>query len=366
MKKAIIISSIVIGIVFLIFVLPVVLVGYKISHEIEKVKDSFGYSNEDIIAYVEKEHGFTVEILSNEGRDPGSKGLRIRDARVRQMEGDQLEFDISINTFGKITGDNYEEIKQRFDLNQIYHNSELFHDLQQFGFHELSFGKEADDPQFYIALPKNRNMADQETLQMLFEAIPLFEKLQAEVSKKGYELEEISVQGADLVIDAHYQSPQDLGNQLAARNISKFVYQFIEDDQGQVQKILPQLQSYGFNNDNNQSLQCDEIVEYEQCYAYGLNLYPNKNLNDNHDFFRYDDENDRENLFKAIREINTVELPIKRIVVHHVYSPNNPDDQFFTEKELETREKVSYFARRTVEVVDFASLERAEDIEFVY
>ncbi|KRG11122.1 hypothetical protein ACA29_19220 [Lederbergia galactosidilytica] len=61
MKKAIIISSIVIGIVFLIFVLPVVLVGYKISHEIEKVKDSFGYSNEDIIAYVEKEHGFTVE-----------------------------------------------------------------------------------------------------------------------------------------------------------------------------------------------------------------------------------------------------------------------------------------------------------------
>ncbi|KRG11124.1 hypothetical protein ACA29_19230 [Lederbergia galactosidilytica] len=72
------------------------------------------------------------------------------------------------------------------------------------------------------------------------------------------------------------------------------------------------------------------------------------------------------NLFKAIREINTVELPIKRIVVHHVYSPNNPDDQFFTEKELETREKVSYFARRTVEVVDFASLERAEDIEFVY
>lgn len=367
MKKTIIMISIILGAAFLIFVLPVLVIGYMMSHEVQKVKDAYGYSNEDIIEYVEEEHDFEVEVLRNEGRDPGSKGLQVQDARVRQMEDDQLEFDIFINTFGRITGDNYKEIKQRFDLNQAYRNSELFRDLQQLGFIDLSFGEEEDDPQFYIALPENRYMADQETLQMLFDAIPLLKKLQAQVSKEGYEFDEVSVHGATLEIDTHYKSPEDLGNQFAARNIPNFVYQFIEDDRDQLREILPQLQSYGFNKDgNNSMLECYEIVEYHQCHAYELNLYPYEDPEADHDFFRYDDENDRKNLFQAIMEIKKIELPIKKIRVNSVYSPENPDDQLYSEEELEARDEIVHFAKRTVEIINFDKLETAKDIEFIY
>ncbi|MBO0994199.1 hypothetical protein [Bacillus sp. SD088] len=367
MKKTIIAIAIILGGAFLIFVLPFLVIGYMVSHEVQKIKDEYGYSNEEIIEYVEKEHDFVVEVLSNEGRDPSGKGLFVQDARVRQVDEDRLEFDIQISTFGKIEGDNYKEIKQRFDFNQAYQNSELFRDLQQLGFINPSFGKEADDPKFYIALPENRDMADQETLQMLFDAIRLVKKLQDEVSKEGYEFDEVSVHGAHLEIDAPYQSPEDLGNQLAADNISHFEYQFIEDDREQVQRILSQLQSYGFNKDNDHSrLECYEMIEYQQCHAYELTLHSYESAEEDHDFFRYDDENDRKHLFQAIEEINKVELPIKKIRVASVYTPENPDDQFYPEEELKVRDGFVYFAKRTVEMTNFDKLETAKDIEFIY
>ncbi|GIN72138.1 hypothetical protein J14TS2_26130 [Bacillus sp. J14TS2] len=367
MKKTIIVIAIILGGAFLIFVLPVLVIGYMISHEVQKVKDEYGYSNEEIIEYVEEEHGFVVEVLSNEGRDPSSKGLVVQDARVRQVDEDQLEFDIQINTFGKIKGDNYKEIKQRFDLNLAYQNSELFHDLQQLGFTNLSFGEEADDPEFYIALPTKQYMADPETLQMLYDAIPLLKKLQAEVSKEGYEFNEVSVHGANLEIGTSYQSPEDLGNKFAADNISHFEYQFIENDREQVQEILPQLQNHGFNKDNNDSmLTCYEMVEYQQCHAYELTLHSYESAEDDHDSLQYDVENDRDNLFQAIEEINKVELPIKKIRVDSVYTPENPDDQVYTEEELRARDGVVQFANRTVEIINFDKLETAKDIEFIY
>lgn len=367
MKKTIIVIAIIVGGAFLIFVLPFLVIGYMVSHEVQKVKDEYGYSNEEIIEYVEEEHGFVVEVLSNEGRDPSSKGLFVQDARVRQVDEDQLEFDIQISTFGKIKGDNYKGIKQRFDLNHAYQDSELFRNLQQLGFTNPSFGEEADDPKFYIALPEKRYMADQETLQMLFDAIPFLKKLQAEVSKEGYKFDEVSVHGANLEIDAPYQSPEDLGNQLAADNISHFEYQFIEDDREQVQEILPQLQSYGFNKDDNHSgLECYEMVEYQQCHAYELTLHSYESVEDDHDSLQYDDENDRDNLFQAIQEINKVELPIKKIRVDSVYTPENPDDQVHTEEELKARDGVVQFANRTVEMINFGKLETSKDIEFIY
>src|SRR5699024_6765812 len=75
--------------------------------EDESFFDSFvsAHTDEDIVSYVKKEHDMDVDVIDNYGPEnlkSGSGGS----ARVETNDG--VEFDVFINTFGAITGDNYE------------------------------------------------------------------------------------------------------------------------------------------------------------------------------------------------------------------------------------------------------------------
>ena len=137
-------------IILCITILPFALFGYFVSSTVDELTDDFGYSNEDMIAYVDEKYGVEVTVIDNPGRDP--KGLTVEDTLVRTVD-DEVEFYIQINPFGKISGGTYEEVKQKFDLNRKYENSELFNELQALRFKEITFGESLDDPPLHLSLP---------------------------------------------------------------------------------------------------------------------------------------------------------------------------------------------------------------------
>lgn len=85
-------------IILCITILPFALFGYFVSSTVDELTDDFGYSNEDMIAYVDEKYGVEVTVIDNPGRDP--KGLTVEDTLVRTVD-DEVEFYIQINPFGK-------------------------------------------------------------------------------------------------------------------------------------------------------------------------------------------------------------------------------------------------------------------------
>lgn len=82
--------------------------------------------------------------------------------------------------------------------------------------------------------------------------------------------------------------------------------------------------------------------------------------------FEYDSKGDKENIFQAIELTKEVNLPIEIVKIKRVYSPNDPENQAYSQEELEEREEYVGFANRTVAIKHLDEISSPEDIYFEY
>jgi hypothetical protein len=364
-KTLIAVSSAVGGFLVALLLLFLALV-FLLIKGIQEIGDDFGYSNEKILTYIKEKHGIEVTVIREAEPNKGVPGFE--DARVRTTDGTDLEFDVNINMFGKISGDNYENVKKRYELDQKYADSRFFKELRELGFTQITFGHKPEDPPLYLELPEDRKLADSDTFRMLYEALPVLKNLQNDLSENGtdYYIDTISVNGAALSLYGDYESPEDLGNQWAADNIDLFDDSFIEQDIAKAANILPALKSLGFNPESSKpELECVEMIQYNRCHAYSMTLLTEDQYGSGMQL-RYDRTEDKEKIFAAIQIIRAVDLPIEKIAIDHVYVPDDPKQQLHSEEELKQRGEQVNFAYQTVEVMNLEHIETAEEIVFFY
>ncbi|MFD2629968.1 hypothetical protein [Oceanobacillus kapialis] len=351
-----------IGIILLIL-LVVGIIGYQtVSNLTNEVTKKYGYENEEIIAYVEDKYDIPVTILENEGRKTGSaeKGLTVHDAIVQTKNEEQLTFHIHISPFGNISGDDYEEVKLRHDLNAKLRESDMFEKLRAEGFTSISFGAESEDPTFSMKLPEGKRIGDEEVHESLYASIPTLKKVQKEAEKEDYKMSEIRVDDVTVPLNAEYQDAQDMANKLAADNIDAFTYLFSELDRAKVSDMS--FEEAGFQA----NLTCEKIVIYDICDTYSLTLTPIMKEG-GEDEFRYDDETDRTQLFEGIQLSREIELPIDTLLVDNMIVPFKPEDQHYTEEELLEREgSVQVMTSFELEVRDFRVIESADEVYLEY
>src|SRR5699024_12782925 len=133
-------------------------------------------------------------------------------------------------------------------------------------------------------------------------------------------------------------------------------------------KIEHKLENIG---NKNVFLEYNKMKIRDECEAYILVL--NKNLTKEEqddkisgEKFEYDSEDDKENIFQAIWMTKEVNLPIEKVKIKRVYSPNDPEDQAYSQEELEEREEYVGFANRAVTIKHLDEISSPEDIYFEY
>src|SRR5699024_11394017 len=121
-----------------------------------------------------------------------------------------------------------------------------------------------------------------------------------------------------------YNSCHILGYHLANENIETFSSTFINEAKECEEKNEQNLKENGMKN---VFLECDKMKVRDECAAYTLVL--NKNLTKEEqddrfsgEKFEYDSEDDKENIFQAIEMTKEVNLPIEKVKIKRVYSPN--------------------------------------------
>ncbi|MFD1173414.1 hypothetical protein [Oceanobacillus picturae] len=357
--------SLTIGIIVLIL-LVVGIMGYKqfsSKQTINKVTKKYGYEDEEILAYVEDKYGFTVSILENEGRKTGSaeKGLTVHDAIVETTDEERLQFPIHISAFGNISGDDYEEVRLRNDLNETFQESEMFQELRVEGFTSLTFGEGSEDPAFSMALPEDKQIGDPEVHASLFESLPILKKVQEQAEQEGYTMEDVQIAEVTIPLNKEYESTDDLANKLAAENIDAFTYLFYKEDFAKVGE--EEFAEAGFDV----SLTCKKMVIHTVCDEYSLTLRPIGQEVQTDEEFRYDDEADRQQLFDGILLSREIALPIDTVLVDNMVVPFKPEDQKYSGEVLQEREgEVQVMTSFEIEVKDFREIDSAEEIYLDY
>src|SRR5699024_2047403 len=151
----------------------------------------------------------------------------------------------------------------------------------------------------------------------------------------------------ELDLQEKYNSWESLGDHLASENEETFSSPFIDDAKERVEKIEQDLKEIGMKN---VFLECDKVKVRDECTASELTLgkVTSDGQNENDEKFKYDSEDDKENIFQAIEMTKEVNLPIEKVKIKRVYSPNDPEDQAYSQEELEEREEYVGFANRAV------------------
>ncbi|TCS96878.1 hypothetical protein [Hazenella coriacea] len=372
MKKVLLSLAAIIIIIFICLAIGLTI----LFNEIEDFTNSFDTSDEALIAYAKKEHNIPIRVIENPGV-PGGE-LIYKDAKVVTEDGEEIHFDIYISGIGpflgRITGDNYKEAKQKLDLNRKYKGSAIFHELENLGYKNLTFGKSKKDFDFKAEI-EGMSFADQQMFNHIFRSLPSFYKLKKELHKSNYSIDEIyivtnsgtfAINGANLDLNQTYSSPEHLRNQFAQQNIDVFSSFLFEKDFSQIQSILPILQANGFNdgNKNRFRLKCYEMTTYERCDAYSFEIHTG-DQKPVRTPLRYDDPVAKAKLLKAIQSLQKVDLPIKKLEVNLVYVPEKMEKQSIPEKELKEQEHLHFFST-TVKIKDFRQIKTVDDIYFDY
>lgn len=371
MKGFIKITLISLGCLLLFIVLPLMIMGYYMSKSVSDSLDVFddffdtGYTHEEIKEYVQDEHGLEVEIIENEGKDPNMKGLGYHDAVVESVENDPIEFNVNINFLGNITDDNYKTMKKERELDLAFKDSKSYQQLKELDFQEVSvaYNKVGPELKFTYELEPKMKITDDETIQMLYEALPHLKTWVEEQS--DVEIDTVLVGEIELDLQEKYNSWQSLGDHLASENVETFSSPFIDDAKERVEKIEQDLKEIGMKN---VFLECDKMKVRDECAAYELTLGKaiSDDQNENDEKFKYDSEDDKENIFQAIEMTKEVNLPIEKVKIKRVYSPNDPEDQAYSQEELEEREEYVGFANRAVTIKHLDEISSPEDIYFEY
>lgn len=264
------------GVLLAIVAVPLLIISIITSSIFESSRGQFesAHSDSDIIKYVEDTHNMEVRIIENEGRDPSSLGgLSMEDALVETVDHEAVEFTVHINTFGKITGDDYKDIVARDELNQALYHSTNYDQLKKLGFTEMQFGEEQSDDDFSMSLPEELNIYDEEALRKVYESLPVLKKLQNEAKKKNVAFDMAYVDTVQIDLQKDYESWLDLANKLVKDNMDKFANPFMEEAEDKMKDINDELNALGFNTEREPTIECLNMDGYDDCTAYSLILY---------------------------------------------------------------------------------------------
>lgn len=352
-----------ISFIFILLISPFFMLGWMLNDVSDSIEDigkkfSHGHEDSEIIAYVKDTHDLKVEVIHS--AEKSGKGFQ--SAVVRTLDNEKLEFQVHVNFLGKISGDTYNDVKKRYKLDRQFANSEIFRKLSQIGFHGMTFKMTSYESDFYMEFPPIKELADIETFELLYEAVPLLKELNAEISKQEYELEKVVVGYVTLDIDSDYKSAEDLGNKLAANNIDAFTHQFYEDDLEKLLSLEPTFKKYKFEFiEDRPNFKCYEMQTYTECHAYSFSLEYKPETNEG---FLYDSNEDREALFSVIKEVQKLDIPIGSIKLSYVEMPEDPENQIYSRKELKEMKEVVGGARYSVWINDIQNIKKTDDIYF--
>lgn len=170
----------------------------------------------------------------------------------------------------------------------------------------------------------------------------------------GYPLEEIKVLDAILDIHEDYDSLEDLGNKLASENVDQFKILAYDKDRDKMSTITFDLLEAGFDaNDIRPNINCYKMKVYDKCDKYMLTLLPYKAT------LHYDNDQDRENILKAIQAVKQVDLPIEKIKINSIEVPEDRDHE-------NQEDNTNQVIESKVEITNLDTIQAEEDIIFEY
>src|SRR5699024_11816022 len=83
-------------------------------------------------------------------------------------------FKVKINLIGNITEDNYKTMKNERELDLTFKDAKSYQEVKEFDFQEVSvaYNKVGPELKFTYELEPQMKITDDETIQMLYEALP--------------------------------------------------------------------------------------------------------------------------------------------------------------------------------------------------
>lgn len=321
------------------------------------------HSDQDIIKYVRDKHGLNVRVVENHG----PKNIKTNDGGYAVVSTDRhLTFDVFINSFGAISGDNHE---YRLDKPKILSAIEGSGDLDVIKsqhIKDVSILTDNNRKNFKasIKLSNDLQMDDDLFLDELYTAHEILFKWQKKVKddygysfkilKVSYEHRDGAPFSDELIIslDEKFQSTNELEMNIIDRNESLLSNYFrnkhhsVLDD---IQAVLPEHYVI-VRQDYYENLYCQSIKSLKSCDSYriavGLHADAPTEITDS---FQYDDEETLKQLFKIVQQLQEVDLPIDTMHVKNIKAPGQVADD------------VSY--RQMAEIRDLKSIQSKEDIK---
>lgn len=375
---------IILGSFIIIIGVSVLIINMLFSTVTSGFKNTFSpilsaHSNEDIIKYMKDKHNIEVRVIDNKGPKnikTGDKGGAV----VETNNENKVKFDVFINSFGAISGDNYEYNKAVKMLDHHFQQSDDLKQLQKNGYLYAYFDAIIRSKEFVVhfklVIPDDLTFYDQKALALFNTAITTMKKWQEISSEYDLLLEEITVMydKSNLAFDhilinlnESYDSIDELGLNIASNNIETFEEQFIYEDHKKIENITNPLNNVALQKRpiNKTYLTCNQLIAIDQCGSYSVSLTHMDRINGNNaPEFRYDNLEIRENLFTMIQLLKEVDLPIDKVIVNHLYVPRDLDHQVHSEEELEQLDIRSYFSYQTVEITNIQEISSANDIYF--
>lgn len=348
--------------------------------EDESFFDSFvsAHTDEDIVSYVKKEHDMDVDVIDNYGPEnlkSGSGGS----ARVETNDG--VEFDVFINTFGAITGDNYEYLLAIPHIKSTIEDSEEVDEIIASGIDDVTLLTDDESKKLDIILKNSEpfRAVDEQFLEQIFMAYNIV-KSWKDMIKSEHDLmigtleisyEQDSDDGSApsrlfVSMDEDFRTIEELEQYLVQRNSRVFTETFLENDMKQLDEIRDQMpEMFDFVADNNE-MECIQFASFDTCDTYRLIV----GLHEDEDFeafqqFRYDNEQVIDDLFEITQLIQTLDLPQIELIVEDLYAPEDLGKQNYSEEQLIDKNPDEQFSYLTVEVVDAQQVTSVDQIEFI-
>lgn len=186
--------------------------------------------------------------------------------------------------------------------------------------------------------------------------MPFIRSLDEKVTEDtGYPLEDLYVNGELLDLTKDYETPEDIGLQLATENVTIFYPHFYFEDNNTVRDKLYEIEIVAFEMDwASLEMTCYQLIGFEACGKYELTLPRLKHADGT--IFSYDDEDDLNQLLEIIQIVKQVDVPIEKIILMPILVPEKREDGT----------KMDELIERTVVVHNLHDIKRIEDIQFEY
>ncbi len=354
----------------------------RTEDEDESFFDSFvsAHTDEDIVSYVEKEHDMDVDVIDNYGPKHLKTG-RGGSARVKTNDG--VEFDVFINSFGAITGDNYEYLLAIPNIKSTIEDSEEVDEIIASGIEDVTLLTDDESKKLDVLLENSElfHSVDEQFLEQIFMAYNIVKPwkdmiksehdLMIDTLQISYEQDSddgLAPSRLFVSMDEDFRTIEELEQYLVQRNSRVFTENFLENDMKQLDKIRDQMpEMFDFVADNyGMEMECTQFASFDTCDTYRLIV----GLHEDEDFesfkqFRYDNEQVIDDLFEITQLIQTLDLPQIELIVEDLYAPDDLGKQNYSEEQLLDKNPDEQFSYLTVEVVDAQQVTSVDQIEFL-